>query len=110
MSIAVDGDRAVVRSFEKALEDQADPPHPGRRGRPVHRPWPADQARPSRPMPGGLEGVEASHAARLLAAERPLLHGLLVPLTPARLGRARTGRTVRFELTPVDGDPEEGRS
>jgi hypothetical protein len=30
-----------------------------------------------------------------------LLHGLLVPLTH-RLGRAKTGKTVHFQLTPLD--------
>jgi PPOX class probable F420-dependent enzyme len=103
VSIAVDGDRAVVRSFEKAWKTRRIRRNPAvevspstARGRPT---GPAIHAQARR-----LEGVEASHAARLLAAKHPLLHGLLVPLTH-RLGRAKTGRTVHFELTPLDGDP-----
>jgi PPOX class probable F420-dependent enzyme len=51
-----------------------------------------------------LEGAEARRAARLLARKHPLLHGLLVPLTH-RLGRAKTGKTVHFQLTPLDHGP-----
>jgi PPOX class probable F420-dependent enzyme len=47
-----------------------------------------------------LAGVEYARAGRLLARKYPLLHGVLVPLTH-RLGRAKTGRTVHFELTPI---------
>jgi PPOX class probable F420-dependent enzyme len=100
---AVDGDRAVVRSFEKAWKTRRIRRDPAvevapstARGRPT---GPAIHAHARR-----LDGIEASHAARLLAAKHPLLHGLLVPLSH-RLGRAKTGRTVHFELTPLDGDP-----
>jgi hypothetical protein len=48
-----------------------------------------------------LEGAEARRAARLLARKHPLLHGVLVPLTH-RLGRPKTGKTVHFQLTPLD--------
>ena len=48
-----------------------------------------------------LEGAEARRAARLLAGKHPLLHGLLVPLSH-RLGRAKTDKTVHFQLTPLD--------
>ena len=99
VSIAVDGDRAVVRSFEKAGKTRRIGRNPvievapsTARGTPT---GPGINARARR-----LEGAEASHAARLLAAKHPLLHGLLVPLTH-RLGRAKTGRTVHFELTPI---------
>jgi hypothetical protein len=47
-----------------------------------------------------LEGAESRRAARLLAGKHPLLHGVLVPLTH-RLGRAKTGKTVHFQLTPL---------
>jgi PPOX class probable F420-dependent enzyme len=62
------------------------------RGRPTGPGIPATARR--------LEGAEAGHAARLLARKHPWLHGVLVPLTH-RLGRAKTGRTVHFELTPL---------
>jgi hypothetical protein len=58
VSIAVDGDRAVFRSFAKAGK------------------------------------------TRRLRRKHPFLHGLLVPLTH-RIGRARTGRTVHYELVDV---------
>jgi hypothetical protein len=61
------------------------------------------RGRPTGPAIGAtarrLEGAEARRAARLLAGKHPLLHGLLVPLTH-RLGRAKTGKTVQFQLTP----------
>jgi len=46
-----------------------------------------------------LADAEDRQAARALAGKYPLLHGVLVPLMH-RLGRAKTGRTVHFELTP----------
>jgi PPOX class probable F420-dependent enzyme len=99
VSVAVDGDRAVVRSFEKAWKTRRIRNNPTvevapstARGRPT---GPALRAHARR-----LDGGEARYAARLLARKHPLLHGVLVPLTH-RLGRARTGRTVHFELTPL---------
>jgi DNA-binding GntR family transcriptional regulator len=44
--------------------------------------------------------ARSCRAARLLAGKHPLLHGVPVPLTH-RLGRARTGKTVHFQLTPL---------
>src|SRR4029450_12767039 len=99
VSLAVDGDHAYLRSFEKArkarrlrhnprVEVAPAPP----RGRP---PGPGIQATARR-----LEGAESRRAARLLARKHPWLHGVLVPLTH-RLGRAKPGKTVHFELTPL---------
>jgi PPOX class probable F420-dependent enzyme len=103
VSIAVDGDRAVFRSFEKAWKTRRIRTNPRvevapstARGTPTGL---AVQATARR-----LEGAESRHAARLLARKHPLLHGVLVPLTH-RLGRAKTGRTVHFDLTPLDQDP-----
>jgi PPOX class probable F420-dependent enzyme len=100
VSIAVDGDHAYIRSFEKAWKTRRIRNNPRvdiapstARGVPT---GPAVQATARR-----LEGPESRHAARLLARKHPLLHGLLVPLTH-RLGRAKTGRTVHFRLTPLD--------
>jgi PPOX class probable F420-dependent enzyme len=99
VSLAVDGDHAYVRSFEKAWKTRRIRHNPRvdvapstARGRPT---GPAIQATARR-----LEGAEARHAARLLAGKHPWLHGVLVPWTH-RLGRAKTGRTVHFELTPL---------
>lgn len=98
VSIAVDGGRAVVRSFEKSLKTRrlahdprvefgpcsglgiaAGTTHTGRMRR--------------------LSGEEHRRAARLLRRKYPLLHGVIVPLTH-RIARAKTGRTVHFELVP----------
>lgn len=97
LSVAVDGQRAFVRSFEKAGKTrrlrnrpEAELAPSTARGRPT---GPAIQVSVRR-----LEGAEARHASRLLARKHPMLHGVLVPLAH-RLGRARYGRTVHFELT-----------
>jgi PPOX class probable F420-dependent enzyme len=102
VSLAVDGDHGYVRSFEKAGKTRRLRHNPRvevapstARGRPT---GPAIQATARR-----LEGAESRHAARLLAGKHPVLHGVLVPLTH-RLGRARTGKTVHFQLTPRDQD------
>jgi PPOX class probable F420-dependent enzyme len=99
VSIAVDGDRAVFRSFEKAGKTRRIRANPRITVAPSTArgvsTGPAIQATARR-----LDGAEARHAARLLAGKHPLLHGLLMPLTH-RPGRVRTGKTVHFELTPL---------
>ena len=99
VSLAVDGDHAYVRSFEQAGKTRRIRHNPRvtlapstARGRPT---GPAIQVTARR-----LEGAESRHAARLLAGKHPWLHGVLVPWIH-RLGRAKTGRTVHFELTPL---------
>jgi PPOX class probable F420-dependent enzyme len=103
VSLAVDGDHAYLRSFEKAGKAQRIHNNPRvdiapstARGRPT---GPAVQATARR-----LEGAESRRAGRLLARKHPLLHSVLVPLTH-RLGRAKTGKTVHFQLTPLDPGP-----
>jgi PPOX class probable F420-dependent enzyme len=100
VSLAVDGDHAYLRSFEKAGKTRRIHHNPRvdiapstARGRPT---GPGIQATARR-----LEGAESRRAAHLLARKHPLLHGVLVPLTH-RLGRAKTGKTVHFQLTPLD--------
>lgn len=103
MSIAVDGDRAYIRSFERAVKTRRlrrNPtveiaPSTGR-GRAT---GPAVQARARQ-----LTGAEFAHASRLLARKYPLLHGVVVPLAHRVLLRRKTGRTVHLELTALDGD------
>lgn len=98
VSIAVDGDRAVVRSFEKAGKTRR------------LRNDPSVEVAPctSRGISTGpairaaarlLDGEESRRAARLLRRKYPLLHGFMVPLAH-RVGRSKTGRTVHFELIP----------
>jgi len=100
VSIAVDGDRAFIRSYEKAWKTRRMRNNPmvdvaasTARGKPT---GPAIRARARR-----LSGPESEHAARLLARKNPLLQGILVPLGH-RVLRSKTGKTVHFELTPVD--------
>jgi PPOX class probable F420-dependent enzyme len=98
VSIAVDGGHAYVRSFEQAWKTKRIGNNAAvmiapatMRGVPT-APGVAATAR-------RLAGAEERRGARALARKYPLLHGVLVPLTH-RLGRAKTGRTVYFELTP----------
>jgi PPOX class probable F420-dependent enzyme len=102
VSVAVDGDRAFVRSFERSLKTRRlrrDPravlaPSTGR-GRETGAGVPVRMRL--------LHGEEDRYAARLLRAKHPLLHGVVVPLSH-RLGRARFGHTVHFELVPARVD------
>lgn len=104
VSIAVDGDRAVFRSFAAAgktarlrRDQRVAVAASTARGRVVGAAV-AGHARQ-------LDGPEADRAATLLRRKYPLLHGVLVPLMH-RLLRSRFGATVHFEFTP---DPGGGR-
>ncbi|MGH3095157.1 MAG: PPOX class F420-dependent oxidoreductase [Streptosporangiales bacterium] len=46
-----------------------------------------------------LEAAEEKHAAELLAARHPILHGQLIP----RYHRLRGWKTLHYELTPPHG-------
>ena len=103
LSVVADGDRLLVRSYERAGKVRRIRHHPEvriapstTRGTPT---GPATRARARR-----LGGAEARRAARLLARKHPVLHGVLVPLTH-RAFRSRYGRTVHFELLPLDPPP-----
>jgi PPOX class probable F420-dependent enzyme len=96
ISIAVDGERAYVRGFERAWKTRRIKRNPvvsvapcTARGTPT---GPAVTATARR-----LSGAEQKRAARALRRKYPILHGVLVPLAH-RVGRAKTGRTVHFEL------------
>jgi PPOX class probable F420-dependent enzyme len=105
LSIAVDGNRAYIRSYEQAGKTKRLRNNPEvevapctMRGRPT---GPSLHARARR-----LSGAEYRHAAGLLERKHPFLHGIVVP-SSHRVLRSRTGRTVHFELVPVaagDGD------
>ncbi|GIF63085.1 hypothetical protein Ais01nite_11200 [Asanoa ishikariensis] len=101
VSIVVVGERAYVRSYQKAWKTRRIRNNPAvtvapstARGAPTGRAVPAVAHR--------LTGAENTAAARALRAKYPLLHGVLVPLTH-RLGRRTTGRTVHFELRSFVG-------
>ena len=98
LSVAVEGDHAYVRTYEKAgktkrlrNDSHVELTPSTTRGTPIGTPLPAEARR--------LDAAGDHHAARLLRRKHPLLHGILVPLLH-RLGRAKTGHTVHFELTP----------
>jgi PPOX class probable F420-dependent enzyme len=111
VSIAVDGGRAYVRSPERAWKARHIRRNPvvslapcTARGTPT---GPAVTATARR-----LSGAEHKRAARALARKYPMLQGVLVPLTH-RLGRAKTGRTVHFELVLLaagEADPAGERA
>ena len=95
--LAVEGDRAFVRTFDSAGKlkrirnnpvVEVAPSTIG--GTPI---GPAIRARAR-----VLDGQEAEHASRLLARKYPIIHGFLIPLAH----RLRGNRTMHIELTPVD--------
>ena len=98
VSIAVDGDRAFIRTWDTA--GKAKRIRSNRKvtiaactasGRATGPPIPA-HARI-------LAGEESARAGRLLASKYPLLHGLLVPL----VHRLRGNTTMHIELTRSTG-------
>ncbi|WP_406037382.1 PPOX class F420-dependent oxidoreductase [Micromonospora sp. NBC_00898] len=106
VSIAVVGERAYVRSFEKAWKTV--------RLRNDSRVTVAPSTALGKPTGAAVEavarrlsGAEYDAASRALVRKHPMLHGVLVPLMH-RLGRRKTGRTVHFELTPVTPTKDPG--
>jgi PPOX class probable F420-dependent enzyme len=97
LSVAVEGDRAYVRTYENAgkskrlrNDSHVELAPSTTRGTPTGAPVAAEARR--------LDAAGSDHAARLLRRKHPLLHGILVPMLH-RLGRAKTGHTVHFELS-----------
>lgn len=96
--IAIDGDRAFIRSWDTAGKIKRIRNNPQvtiapctARGRPT---GPAVPARARI-----LAGQESARAGRLLAGKYPILHGLLVPLGH----RLRGNTTIHIELTRSEG-------
>ena len=100
VSIAVDGDRAFVRTWETSGKFKRIRNNPEVEVAPstaLGRPTgPAIRARAR-----VLKDDESARAARLLARKHPVLHGLFVPA----VHRLRGNETVHVELTPLDGVP-----
>ena len=97
VNIAVDGDRAFVRTFDTAWKLKRIRNNPEvevapstLRGKPT---GPAIRAH-ARVLVGG----ESAYAGRAIARKYPILHGFLVPL----FHRLRRNKTVHIELTPLD--------
>lgn len=99
VNIAVDGERAFIRTFDKAWKTKR------------LRNNPESEIAPStaRGKPTGpsirvrarlLSGNESAHAGKALARKHRIMHGILVPLAH----RLRGYTTVHFELTPINGE------
>ena len=107
VSIAVDGERAYFRTYERAIKARRIRRNPSvefgsatMSGKQIGPMLPA-QVRL-------LEGAEYRHAARLLRRKYPVLHGVVVP-SIHRLMRSKYGRTVHVELIPAPSS-ENGAS
>jgi uncharacterized protein len=95
VTIAVDGDRAYVRTWDSAWKAKRMRNHPGVlvapstvRGRAT---GPSIAARSRL-----LDGDEARQAARAIARRQPILQGLVVPLAH----KLMRYRTLHYELAP----------
>nr|WP_240969121.1 PPOX class F420-dependent oxidoreductase [Streptomyces sp. HNM0575] len=100
VSIAVEDGHAYVRSFVNSVKTR----RLSRDPRALVAPATGLGRRTGRPLPVRLRllergSAENRHAARMLRAKYPLLHGVLVPLMHRTLMRRKTGHTVHFELT-----------
>jgi uncharacterized protein len=96
--IAVDGDRAFVRTWDSAWKLKRIRNNPGVEVSPStasgKSTGPAIRARAR-----VLGGDESAYAGKMLARKYPVLHGVLIPL----IHRLRGNQTMHVELTPLDG-------
>ncbi|TNC19606.1 PPOX class F420-dependent oxidoreductase [Amycolatopsis alkalitolerans] len=93
VSIAVEGDHAFVRSYDKAGKAKRLRRNPDAEIAPSTMAGkPTGDAVPARLTL--LDGEAAAHASKLLARKHPFLHGFLVPL----LHRLKGYRTLHYEL------------
>jgi uncharacterized protein len=101
--VAVDGDRAYVRTWNTTWKLK----HIRRNPEVVIAPS-TSGGKPTGPSLRArariLEGEESRHAARELARKYPLLHGWLFPL----VHRLRGYKTIQIEVRPVN--PHEAQS
>ncbi len=97
VNIAVDGDRAFVRTFDRAWKTKRLQQNPEAQIAPSTAGGkPTGPAIPVRARL--LSGDEAAHAGSALRRKYRIVHGILVPLAH----RLRGYKTVHFELTPID--------
>ena len=98
VSIAVDGERAYFRTYERAIKARRIRRNPN-----VEFGSATMSGKPIGPMLTAhtrvLEGAEYRRAARLLRRKYPVLHGVVVP-SVHRLMRGKYGHTVHAELIP----------
>ncbi|MBA8824706.1 hypothetical protein FHX42_002053 [Saccharopolyspora lacisalsi] len=98
VNIAVRGDRAYIRTFDKAGKSKR------LRNFPEVRFYRSTfRGKPTGPMMRGqarrLDGDEARAASKLLARKHRVLHGLVVPLSH----RIMRTRTLHYELSDING-------
>ncbi|MDT5010145.1 MAG: hypothetical protein QOH57_1762 [Mycobacterium sp.] len=108
VSIAVDGDHAYFRSFERAVKVRRLRNNPNVEFGPSTTSGKATGATQVARV-RLLTGDESQMAARLLRRKYPLLHGVLVPLAH-RIFRSKYGRTVHAELCPTASTMPEPRT
>lgn len=97
VTIAVEGDHAYVRTYDRAWKSRRMRNHPEIEIAPstvTGKP----RGETLRARARLLEGKEAEHAARLIARRQRILQGLLVPLAH----RLKRYRTLHYELTALD--------
>jgi PPOX class probable F420-dependent enzyme len=96
--IAVDGDRAFVRTWDTTWKLKRIRNNPEVEIRPC-----TASGRPTGPAIRArarvLDGDESAYAAEMLARKYPILHGFLIP----RLHRLRGNQTMHIELMPLAG-------
>ncbi len=98
VNIAVDEDRAFVRTFDTAWKLRRIRNNPVVEVAPsTWRGRPTGSAICARARV--LEGEESAYAGRLLARKHPILHRFLVPL----VHRLQGNETVHIELRPLEG-------
>jgi len=94
--IAVDGDRAFVRTWDTTWKLKRIHNNPEVKIAPC-----TASGRPTgsaiRARARVLGGSESEYAAEMLARKYPILHGVLIP----RVHRLRGNRTMHLELTPL---------
>jgi uncharacterized protein len=94
--IAVDGDRAFVRTWDTTWKLKRIRNNPEVEIRPsTIGGKPTGSA--TRARARILSGKESAYAGKMLASKYPILHGILVPL----IHRLRGNETMHVELTPV---------
>jgi PPOX class probable F420-dependent enzyme len=97
VNIAVDGDRAFVRTFDTAWKLKRICNRPEVEVAPST--WRGSPTGPAlRTRARVLEGEESVYAGRLLAHKYPMLHRFLVPL----IHRLRGNETIHIELRPLE--------
>jgi PPOX class probable F420-dependent enzyme len=98
VNIAVDGDRAFVRTFDTAWKLKRISNRPEVEVAPST--WRGSPTGPAiRLRARVLEGDESAYAGRLLARKHPMLHRFLVPL----IHRLRGNETIHIVLRPLEG-------